>query len=52
MVRKETLLSANISVVIQHSCENSMAVEQLNGVTAQLWSSTAVKQQGCEEARG
>lgn len=32
---KETLCNANSSVMIQHGCENSPAVEQLHSVTAQ-----------------
>lgn len=37
---------------IQHSCENSMAMEQLNSGTAQLWNSMAVDKHSCEVALG
>lgn len=47
---KEILLSANSSIVIQHNCENSKAVKQLNSIIGQLWNSTAEEQHGCEKA--
>lgn len=52
VVKKETLFNANSSTVVQHSCENSMAVAQLNSVKAQLRNSTAMKQHECEVALG
>ena len=42
----------NSSIVIQHSCENSIAEKQLNSVIVQLCSSMAVRQNGWEEALG
>lgn len=47
---KEILLNANSSIVIQHNCETSRAVEQLNSIIGQLWNSTAEEQHGCEKA--
>lgn len=49
VAKKEILLSANSSIVIEHVCEKSMAAEQLNNVTAQLWSSMTMKYHGYEE---
>lgn len=37
---------------IQNSCENSMAIEQLNSGTAQLWNNMAVDKHSCEVALG
>lgn len=36
VVKKEILFSANSSIVIQHCRENSVTVETLSSVTAQL----------------
>ena len=51
VLKKETLISPNSSIVT-HNCENSPAVEQFDSASAQLWSSTAVEQHGCEAALG
>lgn len=36
VLKNETLISPNSSIVIVHNCENSTAVKQLSSVTAQL----------------
>lgn len=41
--KKETQFNAHSSIVIQHSSQNSTAMEQFNSVTAQSWNSKAVE---------
>lgn len=40
------------TIVVQHGCENSMVVEQLNSAVAQLWSNRVVKWPWREVALG
>lgn len=43
MVKKETLSSANSSIMTQHSCKKSSTMLWLNCKTARLWNNIAVR---------